>query len=1059
MIRQLICFVLLMTIGAIYAQSENTARDPLSSDYTLLSSAELMFVWKGFDNEVGQRMYDYENQAITPKTGFYRDSTLYGEGTVDVITGDWDGDSDDDIVFAWEGADSSLVLSLPLIDPETLDWTDVKTVTLGSVLKSTTFRQFRLVALNIDQDFETEFLVAYVDEDEKIHIKLFETDELLNASEVTSIADIVLPVALGDLAMFDIAAGDLDGDFDEEIVLVASEENVDGSGNWGIITQVYDYDSDAHALRQKGSQTLYRHADNTTYNNYSLNRLRVATGDLDGKDAEEGIVQVQVGQAPYYVASYLQPFCISETLEEIVVPENSLHFLGHSNVGVQGAMNVITGDLDNDGRDEIAAGDKLTLWVLDSDTTFALTTAATTWLSPQSDQAETRTIAIRDMDADPSDPLNINKPELVIGINYQGDQEWVHIRVLHLNTANGTLDQQSEIEDELSDLTGSPTVRQMAFVAGDFDGDAFRVGRPKHFTKTEILQPMVILNAPPVHFDVINDTVYDVSLSFNNNESEFVATYETQSGLGTEVQTQVHADWAISRELSTSASAYGLSANASIKKRFGERFSNFSSTSEIVTVNVRVDARDDDYIYATVAEYDIWEYPVINNREVQDGRILIVLPKLTENRWFPSKSWSGHSYVPNHEVGNILSYREYVNLEDNEDLAERIKGTTSESFSLDGNSSIDWGVRIEDFSESGASTSREVGVEMSADGGGGFGPFTINAGVTSSYSSEDLSTHKVTVSDLIELNVHLDQLDLSLGETIYNVTPYAYWAKNGALVIDYAVRPEEAEPGFTETWWQVNYGDKPDPAFALPWRYDPEKGNALQFEEKRYQTKEIAFAPLKPQPGDTILIEARIHNYSLITTGSATTVRFYVGDPDNGGTVIVGTDGETDVSTLTPIDRRGQAIVSLEWAVPADLDPFARIYAVIDPENEHDEIHENNNKGWTVFNSEGVTTGIEVVEQPTLPQIATLRQNYPNPFNPSTTIVFDVAASTPVTLEIFNVLGQRVSIERHASLAPGSYQYVWDATDMGGNPVASGMYFYRLQTGQLVQTRKMLLVR
>ena len=84
---------------------------------------------------------------------------------------------------------------------------------------------------------------------------------------------------------------------------------------------------------------------------------------------------------------------------------------------------------------------------------------------------------------------------------------------------------------------------------------------------------------------------------------------------------------------------------------------------------------------------------------------------------------------------------------------------------------------------------------------------------------------------------------MGLGEVGYSVTPYAYWATNGALNVDYAVKPELAPPGGTDIWWQAHYGDQPDPAFILPWRYDPEKGFGLQEAAKRYQTKDLTFIP------------------------------------------------------------------------------------------------------------------------------------------------------------------------------------------------------------------------
>ncbi len=100
-----------------------------------------------------------------------------------------------------------------------------------------------------------------------------------------------------------------------------------------------------------------------------------------------------------------------------------------------------------------------------------------------------------------------------------------------------------------------------------------------------------------------------------------------------------------------------------------------------------------------------------------------------------------------------------------------------------------------------------------------------------------------------------------------------------------------------------------------------------------------------------------------------------------------------------------------------------------------------------------VIVGIEVSES-ALPRSYELYQNYPNPFNPVTVIKFDLPRTSEVTLKIFNVLGEEVATLLSASLLSGSYVYEWDATG-----VASGVYVYRLQTGDFVETKKMVLMR
>jgi hypothetical protein len=99
-----------------------------------------------------------------------------------------------------------------------------------------------------------------------------------------------------------------------------------------------------------------------------------------------------------------------------------------------------------------------------------------------------------------------------------------------------------------------------------------------------------------------------------------------------------------------------------------------------------------------------------------------------------------------------------------------------------------------------------------------------------------------------------------------------------------------------------------------------------------------------------------------------------------------------------------------------------------------------------------------------LPTTFMLQQNYPNPFNPTTIIQFSVGAaegvSVPnVTLEIYNVLGQRVKTLVDTRMTPGDYKIEWDATSEGGQRVSSGVYFYRLQVDNQSQTKKMMFLK
>jgi hypothetical protein len=97
--------------------------------------------------------------------------------------------------------------------------------------------------------------------------------------------------------------------------------------------------------------------------------------------------------------------------------------------------------------------------------------------------------------------------------------------------------------------------------------------------------------------------------------------------------------------------------------------------------------------------------------------------------------------------------------------------------------------------------------------------------------------------------------------------------------------------------------------------------------------------------------------------------------------------------------------------------------------------------------------------QELLPTEFSLSENYPNPFNPSTQFEFTVPAKSHVSIEIYNVLGQKIKDLVNEELAAGRYQVDWNGTTNSGTQAASGIYFYRMTTKNFEATKKMLLLK
>jgi hypothetical protein len=103
--------------------------------------------------------------------------------------------------------------------------------------------------------------------------------------------------------------------------------------------------------------------------------------------------------------------------------------------------------------------------------------------------------------------------------------------------------------------------------------------------------------------------------------------------------------------------------------------------------------------------------------------------------------------------------------------------------------------------------------------------------------------------------------------------------------------------------------------------------------------------------------------------------------------------------------------------------------------------------------------GIESANADMSPGEFALYPAYPNPFNPAATIRYDLAEASQVVLNIYNILGREVRTLVNEKQTAGEKSVVWDSRDSAGKVVSSGVYIYRIQAGDYVQSRKMVLLR
>ena len=106
----------------------------------------------------------------------------------------------------------------------------------------------------------------------------------------------------------------------------------------------------------------------------------------------------------------------------------------------------------------------------------------------------------------------------------------------------------------------------------------------------------------------------------------------------------------------------------------------------------------------------------------------------------------------------------------------------------------------------------------------------------------------------------------------------------------------------------------------------------------------------------------------------------------------------------------------------------------------------------TNFMGEKATSALD--EAVGIPTVYSLSQNYPNPFNPATTIEYQIPKQSLVKLTIFDLLGREITTLVNEQKGAGTYSVKFEASSLSG-----GVYFYKLEAGNFIQTRKLLFLK
>ncbi len=1045
-----------------------------------IQSKNIFMLWSQKDNNGSglvskQKIYKYflKDSALVPNqrlsgTKVHQDSTagVSGNRQMDAATGYFTNSRFEEVITAWEGPNQTIQLMIPHFDTTANAWSESSELTIpGPVVPYANEQRGRIYVrtgdfLGIGKD---QFVLAFQGADSTIHLQVYGVDNNLVPHLIASINDEkLLPLPI-DLARFSIITGDLNGDGKDEIVLDGIEQNYRGLNKWALYTKVYDVSG--ASIYPKARSIIFEEPTN-----YSIQGPKF--GITAGKFKKNGKNQValvcaaneQGGSNAYIFLYVLQA---SPDLSMLTYDPSKRDSTQKDLGGSLNDFSIASGDLNNSDRDELLYDLNGTIYVYSSDDSLNLTFRQTMGgLSNgmNDEQLSFDFLKVGDLNYDGSDDVVIEK-------DIYGNQtnHWIALTAYTISQNLSSHSVFARIETDTSTYNSTNDYYNYALALGNFDGTRLTIGRPNHTIENNIVQPLVVLNTPPIHFDMLNGTKYDLSDCFSGNAPSFYSTYEELHSGSINLRTGTHNDVSdaagvnlsgnVGATIQVNAAPLGVGGSVSgsiatnfllkVEETWGHSYSSDNSTTQKTSLDIGVSAKGDDQIYATTSSYDIWTYPVYIGNDTTSivNYINFTSPIKTVGAWFPSKTYASNYYTPNHEVGNILSYLPSDSAISNNDIDSSIVSIAqSQGLPISGQSDSHWDLDYSKYNQSSLDSTWHSGWDIN---------FNYGAPAFSSVGNNaHFTTTTTTIMNGFDLRATFGSLVDSLGnEAAYTVFPYAYRSKDGAIVINYAVDPVIASTGHPQSWWQLKYGKYSDPTFILPWFYDQQKGISLTEYAKRYQTTDIFFNNYSPQAGDTIKITARVRNFSLAFTPTPVTVKFYVGDPDSGGTIITGINGANFTTTASLIKNRGWSDANMKWIVPSGLQRYPRIYAVLDQQDSIKEIHEGNNKGFAVLGLASQVTGLANTIN-VIPKDYVLYQSYPNPFNPTTTIKYSIPNTNLVNITVYDILGRQVAELINEVQSLGKHQVVFNASSL-----ASGIYFYRIHAGNFFQTRKMVLLK
>lgn len=495
-----------------------------------------------------------------------------------------------------------------------------------------------------------------------------------------------------------------------------------------------------------------------------------------------------------------------------------------------------------------------------------------------------------------------------------------------LQSDEGNLDQRTR-EVSIDTLTVNPQhttklydgeagLRPAVTVFPDIDGDSVRLGPPiRHITVSGVDQPLVILSAPPIHFDVCPDDepqcgcpegllecddpseagILDPLDCYPDFQSgcPYTAVYQTEAGSEKAVSHNYSADWQVANETTgcfgtACTTGLGGKVEVSLSTSYGEQFSSTqSSGNTLFSAESRaVGAGKDLALIQRGNDYEIWEYPILcdtfNGVECDaDDTVAVVSPTttttgpadgLTFGTWPPRLEESDtRRYLMTHEAGNLISYKS--NFEMEQFLLDDLVYFVATQYEMSPSSNVPFiTLNTRNFTSDERSKGSIFSFMSSVSASGSIGIVDVATTFSGEYSQTDLVSKSTVISSGQSIQVMTGQTPIGTEEHSFNVTTYVY-LRNGAFVLDYAVDgdicpgldPEcvlrdlvDGDPndGENNESFFVQYASLPDPSFRLPMLRDVERNQGNNVNDAIRRTTEILVerVPIEGDP-NPLLIE------------------------------------------------------------------------------------------------------------------------------------------------------------------------------------------------------------